>query len=1057
MGKTDARPSGKWNNNFSEFWHFRMLLLFFLLLGHTGKLRSQHLPASASLNKTKPAHQQKSSQTAAVQLQGLPIDQVLKGQVMSQKGEQLPGVTVLLKNSTLGATTDINGAFSFQVPAAAGTLVFSYVGYLTKEVPINGQTTFKIVLMEDTKSLEEVVVIGYGTQKKSDLTGSVSRIGSEQIVKTPVPNVDQALQGQASGVFVTSVNGSPGAPSSIRIRGGKSINAGNEPLFVVDGFISDRSIVTALNPEDIQSIDVLKDASAAAIYGARGSNGVILITTKRGTEGQTEISFSSSYGLQQIARRAKLLNAQEYMDFANQGELRLGNPIGFSDTDRQRIGAGTDWQQELSRTAPMYKAQLAVSGGDKKTKFYLSGNYFNQQGVLIGNDYRRGILRLNLDHKFNKFFEIGTNLNLSAVRDIPAKFSWGSLTSVQPTLPVRQPDGSYTVTQDLTFRNFNNPVARNEFIHDKRTQNQALSNIYVQFNITQDLHWRSTFGVNRSEGRQESFTSSQLPLNQLNEIPGSGSVRTSTATSLLTENTLSYDLELNPNHRFNFLGGITAQREQLDGNTTSSSRALSDLLSVYGLGLSSPEFTNIDIQYNAFSLLSFIGRANYVLRDKYLFTLTARQDGSSKFGTNNRYAFFPAVAFGWRLSEEKFIRDLHAFDVLKLRLSYGKSGNSNGIGAFQRFQTLGPVFGSLGRGVREVGVINNTLANDDLKWETTGQYDLGLEAGFFENRLSFELDLFYSRTKDLLFTREIPSQSGFVNRLENIGSLQNKGVDLSMNAVLVDKKDFRWDLTLNVSRYQNKILSLGGADRNRINTHTGGTLVTGATGQLIVGEPLGIFTGFQTRGIYQNQQQVDEDKFTNGYAPGEFRFVDQNKDGTISVTGDLVKIGDSNPDFFGGMQHTFKYKNFQLAAFLQFTYGNQVYNLPKTTMVRVQERNPYRIFRQAWTPETPHTNIPAAQALNAQSSNDFNVEDGSFLRLRNLELAYNLSLANKQLPFKSCRLFLSGTNMLQVISKDFTGDDPEANSFETNDRLRGYYDFGYPYARILMTGLEMKF
>ena len=981
----------------------------------------------------------------------------VRGKVTDDSGQPIPGVSVIEKGTVNGTATDAEGQYTINVEGDDAILVFSSIGFVSQEISVAGRSLIDLTLIEDVQSLEEIVVVGYGSVRKSDLTGSVSRIDAAEISKMPMPNVDQALQGQASGVFVTSVDGSPGAQSTIRIRGGKSINAGNEPLFVIDGFISDRAIVTALNPEDIQSIDVLKDASAAAIYGARGSNGVILVTTKRGVAGQTEVRVSSSYGVQEIARKADVLGAQEYIDFANQGEAFLGNQPGFSEEDRQRIGEGTDWIKELSRTAPMYKAQLSVSGGTDKTRFYLSGNYFNQTGILIGNDYNRGTLRLNLDHKFNEFFEVGTNFNLSSIRDNPARFDWDDVLRIQPTLPVRQPDGSYTLVQDLTFRDFQNPVARNEFIHEAIFQNQILSNTYLQFHFTRDLRLRSTFGVNRRDGRTEEYAPSQYPLNKINGIPGSGEVNMNTHTSLLTENTLTYDVSFNEKNHLTLLGGITLQREQSDANITSSSNTLTDLLSVYGLGLSSPEFTNVDVTYDAFSLISFIGRANYILNDKYLFTLTARRDGSSKFGTNNRYAFFPAVAFGWRLSDEEFIRNLNLFDFLKLRLSYGKSGNSNGIDAFQRFQALETVFSSLGRGVRDVGVINNTLANDDLRWETTSQYDVGLEAGFFEGRLNLEVDFFYSLTEDLLFTREIASQSGFINRLENIGSVENKGIDFSMDGGVLSRGDFRWDLGLNISTYKNKILDLGGDGANRINTHTGGNLVVGPTGQLIEGQPLGIFTGFETDGIYENEQQVQEDDFTNGYVPGEFRFIDQNGDGTIDVNGDLIVIGDSNPDFFGGLQNTFGYKNFQLSAFFQFTYGNDIYNLPKTTMVRVQERNPYGVFRNSWSPDNMDTDIPSSQAINAQSSNDFNVEDGSFLRLRTLELAYNLSGQNKGLPFKNARIYLSGTNIFQIVSSEFSGDDPEANNFGTNDRLRGYYNFGYPYARILMAGLELTF
>ena len=995
---------------------------------------------------------------SAINTRRVPVRQTVhsvRGKITDQGGQGIPGVSVIEKGTVNGTATDAEGQYTINVAGEDAVLVFSSIGFISQEISVSGRSLIDITLEEDIQSLEEVVVVGYGVVKKTDLTGSVSRIDADQISKVPTPNLDQALQGQASGVFVTSVDGSPGAQSTIRIRGGKSINAGNEPLFVIDGFISDRAIVTALNPEDIQSIDVLKDASAAAIYGARGSNGVILVTTKRGVVGETQVSVSTSYGVQEIARRADVLSAQEYITFANQGEEYLGNAIAFTDADRERIGEGTDWIDELSRTAPMYKAQLSVSGGSEKTRFYLSGNYFNQKGILIGIDYRRTTMRLNLDHKFNNFFEIGTNFNLSGIRNNPARFSWDDVLQIQPTLPVRQPDGSYTLVQDLTFRDFHNPLARNEFIHSSTLQNQILSNSYIQLNFTKDLRLRTTLGINRRDERVEQYQSSQYPLNQINDIPGSGNVEMNTHTALLTENTLTYDKSFSDKHKITLLGGITLQREQSDANITSSSNTLTDLLSVYGLGLSSPEFTNVDVNYDAFSLISFIGRANYIFNDKYLLTLTARRDGSSKFGTNNRYAFFPAVAFGWRLSEEDFVRDLDLFDFLKLRMSYGKSGNSNGINSFQRFQALQTVFGSLGRGVRDVGVINNTLANDDLRWETTSQYDAGIEAGFFDGRLNFEVDFYYSVTDDLLFTREIASQSGFINRLENIGSVENKGIDFSMDAAVMSREDFTWNIGLNISTYKNKILELGSG--NRINTHTAGNLVIGPTGQLIEGHPLGIFTGFVTNGIYQNDEQVQQDNFSNGYRPGEFRFIDQNGDGRIDVDGDLVVIGDSNPDFFGGLQNTLRYKGLQLSAFFQFAYGNDVYNLPKTTMVRVQERNPYGVFRNAWSPENTNTDIPSSQAINAQSSNDFNVEDGSFLRLRTLELAYNLTARNTGLPFKNARVYLSGTNLFQIISNDFSGDDPEANNFGTNDRLRGYYGFGYPYSRIFMGGLEITF
>ncbi|WP_375582629.1 SusC/RagA family TonB-linked outer membrane protein [Cyclobacterium xiamenense] len=797
---------------------------------------------------------------------------------------------------------------------------------------------------------------------------------------------------------------------------------------------------------------MLKDASATAIYGARGSNGVILVTTKRGEEGQSVIEVSTSYGMQSIARFLPMMGAQDYITFANQGEAYLNNALPFDDNDRQRIGAGTDWQREMSRTAPIFQSKVSFSGGTEKTRFYLSGNYFNQDGILKGNNYQRGIYRINLDHKVSKNLEVGTQLNVSSINDQPSVFSWSGASQAQPTLPIRNPDGSYSYLQDINDRNFNNPVAQIEFVENKIGINQIIGNTYAQISFLKNFRFRSSLGFMRSEMRQNQFTSSQLPILMRGNLPGSGSVSANSRNNFLIENTLNYDLEFAGQHRLGVLAGITTQQEKLQGNTSSSIATLTDLLSVYGIDLSSPEFTNVSTVYEDFRLLSLIGRVNYSYDGRYLLTLTARRDGSSKFGSANRHAFFPALAFGWVLSEESFIKELNAFDFLKMRLSYGQTGNSDGIGAFQRYQAMNTLFASLGRGGMDVGVTNAILANDQLRWETTGQYDLGLEIGLFEGRLNIETDFYYSKTRDLLFTREISSQSGFGNRLENVGSMENKGIDIGINSKIINKNNFSWDFNFNISTYRNKVLSLG--SDVPITTYA---IRSDPVSQLIVGKPLGIFTGYQTNGIYQTQEQVNADGFANNYKPGEFIYIDQNGDGAISIDGDLTIIGDSNPDFFGGFQHVFLYKNFQLSAFFQYTYGNDVYNIQKASMVRSQDGNAYLRFTQAWTPENTNTNVPAAQAQNPQSPNDTNVEDGSFLRLRTLELAYNLPVKILKLPLSSSRIYLQGTNVFQMISNSFNGDDPESNSFGTNERLRGFYNITYPYPRTFVLGIDLRF
>ncbi len=980
---------------------------------------------------------------------------IISGQVSTESGEPLIGVNIRVKEfPTVGTTTDIDGSYTLEVPDGGETLIFSYLGFQREEVSIAGQTTINLTMMEDFANLEEIVVTGYGTITKRDLTGAIAKIDVEEAVRAPVSRIDQAIQGRVSGVQVTSISGQPGAGTTIRIRGGNSINAGNEPLYVVDGFVGGIDI-SSLNPNDIESIEVLKDASALSIYGARGSNGVILITTKKGKEGRANVSFSSYYGVQSLARKIELLNTRDFIDWANAGEAFLGNAeAAFTPEDISQIGAGTDWQDVVTESAPMYNAQLSISGGSQKTKYYLSANYFDQEGILVGNEYNRSQLRLNLDHVFSNFFEMGTSVNLSRIVNIPQNFGVGIVYDGQPAIPVFLEDGSYSVEYPINGINFNNPLAQNEFIEDERFTNQLYTNTYLQLNILPKLRFRSTFGASLRNFKRNQFTSSQLPTRLRSGVPASGSVTNSDRVSYLTENTLNYDLNLGTRHRFNLLGGFTYQRQQTEQAQAISDNIQNDLLSYYGLSLSNPEDTRTITDFDAFRISSLIGRINYSLADKYLLTLTARRDGSSKFGENNRYAFFPSVALAWRLSEEGFIQDMNLFDHLKLRLSYGQSGNSNGIGSFQRFQTLGTGFSSIGSGGRAVAVFNSRLSNPDLKWETTDQFDVGLEFGFLDGRLSFEVDFFYKETKDLLFTREISSQTGFTTRLENVGSLKNNGVDFLANAVIARKKDFAWDLTFNISTYKNEILELG--SENSIVTRSHGVNVSNPSGQLIVGEPLGIFTGWNVLGVYRDQDQIDADGLTNNYVPGEFRYEDINGDGTIDQN-DVTIVGNSNPDFYGGLQNTLTYKGFDLSAFFQFSVGNDIFNERKLLSTRTQVDNAYATYANAWSDANRDTNIPVPQAQNAQASTSFAVEDASFLRLKTLSLGYEIRPEQLGINMESLRVYVTANNLFQLVSSEYSNYDPEVNTQGTNDRLRGYDNIAYPTARTLLIGFDLRF
>ena len=982
----------------------------------------------------------------------------IAGRVVDEAGLGLPGVNVIVVETSLGSTTDTDGRYTITgVPEGVHDVRASFIGYVPQviegvEVSTDETATVDFTLGVDVEQMEEVVVVGYGTVRKQDLTGSVGTVDVEEVTRAPVTQIDQAIQGRVPGVHVTSVNGSPGARTTIRIRGGNSINAGNEPLYVVDGFVG--TDISSVNPNDIASIEILKDASAVSIYGARGSNGVVLITTKKGRSGEQEVRFTAEYGRQTPLRRIDLLNAQQYMALANQGEAFLGNPPAFTEEEIQQVGEGTNWQDELLRDAPMYNAQLSIRGGSEDTQYYFSGSYLNQDGLLVGNTYNRGQLRLNLDHTAFAWLGVGTSFNYSRITDIPQNFNFSNLIDWQPTVPVLLEDGTYSRIQDITGNLFNNPLAENEFTERERHTNDLFSNSYVEVRPLPGLRLRSTLGLTLQDWRDNDFLSSQLPVRLEQGQRGEGEVETLDRINVLTENTLNYTPELNENHRLDLLAGFTYQREETERTSSISDAVLNDLLSFYGLGLSNPENTRIQNNYDAWRLTSLIGRANYVLYDKYLVTLTARRDGASRFGPNNRYAFFPSVAVAWRLSQEPFIRDLGVFDNLKLRFSYGRSGNSNGIGSFARFQAMNNVFTSLGRGSREVGIINSRLSNPDLKWETTDQYDVGLEFGFFRGRLAFEMDWYYKETNDLLFTKEVPRQTGFVNRLENIGSLKNTGGEFLVRATPINRENFSWDASFNISTYRNEITDLG--TENDIVTRTHGVNISGPSGMLIVGEPLGIFSGFQTNGVYKSEAEIEADGRTGSVNVGEWRFVDVNGDGAIDQE-DITIIGNSNPDFFGGFQNTLRYKAFELSTFFQFVYGNDVFNLAKLQITRVHQQNAYAAFADAWSENNPDGRLPRAQAFNAQASTSFAVEDGSFLRLKTLQLSYRLPTERFGWGSGGLRVYLSAHNLFQLVSSEYSNFDPETNSNGTDDVLRGYDNINYPSARTLSLGVDLTF
>ena len=972
----------------------------------------------------------------AAHLKGNLMEITVSGNVQDEDGVGIPGVSIVLKGTTIGTATDVSGDYRLNVPdEQQAVLVFSSIGYLTKEVTIGNQTVIDLTLLPDVQSLEEVVVVGYGTVKKSDLTGSVASVDVEEAFNAPVTSVDQALQGRAAGVFVTSITGAPGVGATIRVRGGNSITAGNEPLYVIDGFVGGGDLST-ISPNDIKSIEVLKDASATSIYGARGANGVILITTKQGRAGEPVINFKTSTGWQVVPDKIDVQNAREFAQYSNEGFTNLGSEPRY---DLDNLPAvDTDWQELGYRNALISDNTFSVSNGGDNTQYYFAGNYFRQDGVMISNGLERYNLRVKLDHQLSDFFKFGVNLNYSRTLTDEPKFFASQLVTLSPLIPVFDENNEYSFTNE-DGSVFQNPIAYAEQVTFDTKKDRFLANTFAEFQLLEGLTLKTTLGADIVTEKTNYYEPGTLPNRAVQGLGGYGSVNDENRSTLLNENTLSFNRSFGDDHSISAVAGFTVQTFQEESSFIAGDRLANDVTKFNALQFTAPEYRTIITGYDEWAILSYLGRINYSLKDRYLFTASFRRDGSSRLGENNKWANFPSAAVAWRLSEEPFIQQLGVFSDLKLRTSYGITGNQ-GIPTYASLATLSRreliIDNSL-----QTGVVQGSLANPNIKWETTQQFDVGLNMGFFDNRLNIELDYFYKKTNDLLFNVEIPYATGFTTQLKNIGSLQNRGFEASVNALLVSKANFSWNLAFNVSTYRNKILDLGGNEA--INTYRLPPLSRALTGQLIVGEPLGVFVGYETDGI---------DPVT-----GDLIVRDVSGDGAVDEE-DQTIIGNANPSFFGGIQNTIAYKNLELSLFFQGTYGNDLYNtlLFGSSSVLI---NSYSSVREGrWTPENPAgaTAVGAYNQNNIFRSNSTFIQDGSYLRLKTLQLSYLLPLGDNNV-IKGLRLSFIGTNLLLIKDSSYLNYDPEASQFGTDDTLRGYDTVVYPTARSYMFGVDITF
>lgn len=1004
----------------------------------------------------------------------------ISGKVIDAKtNAPVSGATVSVKNNAnISTATAENGSFTINAPAKS-RLVISYVGYRPVEIAASAASA-PIKLSPGEATLNEVVVVGYGTKLKQDITGSITKVTAREVNNTPATSFESAIQGRASGVLVQQQNGKLGQGINIRIRGASSVSAGNEPLYVVDGIpvisASQSSTDAPTNPladinmNDIESIDILKDASATAIYGSQGSNGVVLITTKKGRTGTSKIDVGYYTGFQKPTGKREFLNAQQYVDYfmqAGVGAAKQDFAAGY-DTSLQealedyegrvtrrltRYSAGTqdwktasvntNWQDKAFQSAPISQYDLNISGGNEKTRYFASGQYLDQKGIIIGNAYKRFSGRVNLDNQVNNWLSFGMNMSFARsqndrISNDDAFNTPLQMVALSPITPLIDPRSGLlsgqldtaTGSPNTNFPVYYNPLLSSKNAFYKTLVNRTLGNVYGNINITKGLTYRTEVGIDQLNQTEESYTG-RLTARDAGIPNGRGSYYTAQVLNITTNNYLHYVSTLNDLHNIDLTGGMAFQK----GSTaTSGARAEgfpSDAYTKLSSGAIKTEATSSS---TVNTLLSYFLRANYKYNDKYLLTLSGRADGSSRFGANNRYGFFPAVSAGWIISKENFLENAKGLSFLKLKASYGSNGNDR----IADFASRG-LFSGRGSYGGQPGQKPLQLPNPDLKWETTKGTDIGLEAGFFKNRISIEIDVYKRDTKDLLLSQEVPGTSGFRTLFRNIGSLNNKGIEISLNTTNVASKNFRWTTNVNFSANKNKITNLGGQ------------VLGSSVNKAMEGQPLGIFFAKEFAGADP--------------ANGDALFYINKTKGDRTTTNDVneaedVVIGNPNPKFFYGFSNNLTFKGIDLDVLLQGVYGNKIYNGGGQYM-SASGSNGYdnQTIDQlrAWKNPGDITDVPEARTFYANGVNPSSryISSGSYMRVKSISLGYTIpASAIRKFKIERIRVYARALNLFTVTK--YEGWDPEVNADYQADNINQGVDFySAPQIKSIVFGVNI--
>lgn len=1027
------------------------------------------------------------------------IVKIISGKVVDKQNLSIPGVSVMLKGTLIGSVTNAEGKFTISVPDENAILIFSMLGYTAKEITVGSNQILNVVLAEETSALDEVVIIGYGSQKKSNITTAVSSVSAESLKDRPVLNFGEAIAGQMAGVQVQQTGGAPGGERlSIRVRGVGSITQSNDPLYVVDGYPMEGNAFSLLNTSDIESIDVLKDASSTAIYGSRGASGVVIVTTKKGKTGPPSVNVNSFFGYQEVSKKIGMMNRNQYIDWfldgrnqawldaqiissdPNQGPHTILDPnsrrnlyagasgqyvipdgtggykYNFRDPASVALMPDNNWQDLLFRKARTQQNELSVSGGTENTKYTFSGSYIKQDGIVIGSDYDRFNFRSSVNSKISKTINLGMNLmaytskgrEQESGKYAPVMFAL----QLPPIFPLNNADGTYgsmVRNSEILAGDVPSPIGVAEQVSNTRKRYGWLGTIFAEWELIKDLKYKVSINGGIQDNQQKIYEASYI------DFDGSKGPRPAKAVNQrasdfdwVIENTLDYSHTFSEKHALSALIGYTTQKHSQENIYGEARGFANDAITTLNAGtmyaLSSDE--------SAYSMISYLGRINYAYDNKYLITATFRGDGSSRFGMNKKWGTFPSLSVGWKVSEEKFMENFTQINDLKFRAGFGIVGN-NRIGNYSAVGLLGAGFYPTG-GTLQNTVNPNTISNADLGWEKTRQYNLGFEFGIINNRIRIEGDFYDSQSIDLLLNVPIPVITGYSSQIQNIGKVQNRGMEF-----LVTTKNlinnFKWSTNFNISFNKNKVLELGPDERPIYGSapNANNAFITA------IGSPIASFYGYKFEGVFQTQEELNKYPHLSADKIGDGRYADINGDGVLNQN-DKTILGNNNPDFIAGLTNNFSYKNFSLSVQFTASYGAQLFSFYKR-MVGIYHGDRNGMIEQVdrWrSVDQPGDGIHfratrTPSGLQRDPSSAW-VQDASYLRLRNLNLAYDLKNIKEKLKLKGLRVYITGSNLFTITK--YSGYDPETSS-EGNGLTKGGDYLGYPTARTFILGANLTF